>query len=67
LKKKEQAAKAYVAMSGIDTKVLMTSYVEKTLLKVKAVYMILVVWFMYVPRRRYSTPWLLRRKGLSKW
>jgi len=44
-----------VAMSGVDTKTLITSYAENILLKIKIEYLILIVRFIYVPVRRCST------------
>jgi len=52
LKKKGQPAEAD-KISGVDTEVLITSYIED---KVKAGYLILVVRFMYVFRRSCLTP-----------
>jgi len=57
IEEKGQAIEAYIAMSSVsDTKVLMTSYLKTTLLKVKIGYLILIVHFIYVPIKRCSTP-----------
>jgi len=52
-----------VADDVSDTNVLMISYVKDNISQSKAGYLILVVWFIYVPRMSCSTSWLQKRKG----
>jgi len=54
LKQKGKALEVDVA-SGVDTKVLMTSYVENNTSQDKDWIFDLVVLFMYIPRSGYST------------
>ena len=67
LKKKGQSSEADVASGVKDAEVLMTSYIEHNTSHSKSWIFDLGSTIHVCPKKSCSTPWLQKRKGLSRW
>ena len=65
--KKGHAVETDVAMNDILALKYLWLSIKTTLFKIKTEKLVLVVWFMYVPIKRCSTPWVQKKKRLSRW